>query len=904
MENLILILGISALLSIVFSPLMAGVALHRSGRLERELRAVRRQLDEAARPARPEPEPPAEEAAPASEAEPAPAEPPAQEDETPPEPEEPPPIAAEPPAAAAAAAPARGARTTAASLEETVAARWMVWLGSLALGLGGIFLVKFGIDHNILSPGVRVLLGCVLGVALAGGGEWLRQRPMQRAIAAVRPDYVPPALTAAGIASAFGSIYAGYALYDLLPALVVFAGLSAIAMAALALSILQGPFIAAMGILGAFAVPLLVETPDPSAWALFSYLLFVAVAALAVLRYRDWGWLAWCTLAGSVLWQLLWLLRPWQAPDILPLGLHLIVLLALFIAVRFETLRSGGDESTGPFAFARMLVPQRIALGAAVSVAAVVFLLAKHAGHDLPALTVFGTVMVMLVATAWAARLEALLPLAAAATLAMLADWHVPGIRPLFERDFQIATVSVFPPGFARFIVVSVLTGTVFGGIGYAGIRRSRTPGLWAAVSASVPLLVYALAYWRMSAIVPDATWGAIGLALAALATWVTAQVSRGAVQDRFDAAIGCYALAVIGAISLAATMIFDHSWLTIALAIQLPAMGWVHERMGIRHLRLAALVIAAIVAFRLVFLNYLPGVPLQIRLDAFWILYSYGIPAACFALAARAFRRVSDDWLVTVLESAAIATALALISMEIRRFAGTGALGFSRYTLLEQSLHSISWLASGYWLYRRNRIMPRVTSLWGARILLSLATAQIVLLQTIVSNPLLSRVDVGLLPLLGVISLAYGVPAVFAALIHREALHQGHLAVARTAGALALGLLFVDLTLEVRHLFHGRYLHTGRMSDAEGYAYSLAWLLYAGALLALGILRRVTELRYASLGLILLVVAKVFLWDMAWLTGLYRVGSFLGLGLSLVLVGYLYQRFVFRPQRHAAGSG
>ena len=38
----------------------------------------------------------------------------------------------------------------------------------------------------------------------------------------------------------------------------------------------------------------------------------------------------------------------------------------------------------------------------------------------------------------------------------------------------------------------------------------------------------------------------------------------------------------------------------------------------------------------------------------------------------------------------------------------------------------------------------------------------------------------------------------------------------------------------------------------------------------------------------------KAFLWDMASLSDLWRVASFLGLGLALIGIGYLYRRFVF----------
>ena len=53
-------------------------------------------------------------------------------------------------------------------------------------------------------------------------------------------------------------------------------------------------------------------------------------------------------------------------------------------------------------------------------------------------------------------------------------------------------------------------------------------------------------------------------------------------------------------------------------------------------------------------------------------------------------------------------------------------------------------------------------------------------------------------------------------------------------------------------------------------------------------------SLRYASLLVMLLAVGKVFLFDTAQLKDLYRVVSFLGLGVSLMLLAYLYNRFVF----------
>ena len=64
--------------------------------------------------------------------------------------------------------------------------------------------------------------------------------------------------------------------------------------------------------------------------------------------------------------------------------------------------------------------------------------------------------------------------------------------------------------------------------------------------------------------------------------------------------------------------------------------------------------------------------------------------------------------------------------------------------------------------------------------------------------------------------------------------------------------------------------------------------------MLVAGIVTRGSVLRYGSAAVMLLAVAKVFLVDLAHLQDLYRVFSLFGLGVSLMLLAYLYQRFVF----------
>jgi len=109
--------------------------------------------------------------------------------------------------------------------------------------------------------------------------------------------------------------------------------------------------------------------------------------------------------------------------------------------------------------------------------------------------------------------------------------------------------------------------------------------------------------------------------------------------------------------------------------------------------------------------------------------------------------------------------------------------------------------------------------------------------------------------------------------------------------------LAFLWLNLEIVNLFS-----TGDVLDLDlerqagrDLAISVGWALFAATLLAVGVRQRAKSLRWVSLGFLLAATFKVFLYDLGELTGLYRVGSLIGLALTLLAVSLVYQRFVFR---------
>jgi uncharacterized membrane protein len=447
------------------------------------------------------------------------------------------------------------------------------------------------------------------------------------------------------------------------------------------------------------------------------------------------------------------------------------------------------------------------------------------------------------------------------------------------------------------FVTVGAIYAAIFAVGGFVALWGAYRPTLWAALSAATPPVLFALAFWRIKRFEVDLAWTLAALALAALLVVAAERVGRYRDKAGMTGALGVYAVGVVAALALAATTALENAWLTAALALELPAIAWIEGRLQLPALRRAAIALAALVLVRLALNPLVLDYPMGGFPGFNWLLYGYGLPALAFYLAARLFRARQDDVTVTVLEAGTLVFSVLLVSLEIRHLITGGPLGIPGYPLEEQALNTIAWLAIAYGLYRRHDISGRAVPVWGWRILAGMATGQIVLLQLLADNPYFSNDPVGTWPVLNMLALAYGVPAVFAVLFLRHALRLKHVWIARIAGALALVLPFVELTLEVRRAFQGSRLSYGLTSDGEWYAYSVAWLVFAAVLLALAIWRGYVALRYASLAVFMVTVAKVFLFDMSTLTGIYRALSFIGLGLVLVGVGYFYRRFVFPPR-------
>jgi hypothetical protein len=120
----------------------------------------------------------------------------------------------------------------------------------------------------------------------------------------------------------------------------------------------------------------------------------------------------------------------------------------------------------------------------------------------------------------------------------------------------------------------------------------------------------------------------------------------------------------------------------------------------------------------------------------------------------------------------------------------------------------------------------------------------------------------------------------------------------------LALALFaFAVLNIEIAAVFAGKgraFSMAPHGSLAMQLAYSIGWLLYAIGLLAVGIRWQAKAVRWAAILAIAITACKIFLLDVSSLGQLYRVGSLFGLAVVLILVSFLYQRFLSEGKKDA----
>lgn len=196
----------------------------------------------------------------------------------------------------------------------------VVRVGVLVLLVGVLLLAKWAADNDLFPVEARLAVSALIGLALVVVGHRLR---------ALRPGFATT-LQGGGIAALYLVVFIALRVFELLPAGFAFFLFVAIACAGGTLAVLQhAQPLVVIGSLGGFLAPVLASTDAGSHVVLFGYYLVLNAAVAAVSWFRAWRSLHLlafvCTYGVAVAWGVL-RYRPDQFASTEPFLLAYLVL--------------------------------------------------------------------------------------------------------------------------------------------------------------------------------------------------------------------------------------------------------------------------------------------------------------------------------------------------------------------------------------------------------------------------------------------------------------------------------------------------------------------------------------------------------------------------------------------------
>jgi uncharacterized membrane protein len=224
------------------------------------------------------------------------------------------------------------ASASAGDVETRIGERWLLYAGIVVLLLGVTFFLRYAFDRNWLSPTVRVLLGAAFGCGLIGGG---------RSLARAGYQIYGWVLCGAGVLALYLVTYAALNFYFLLSptaAFVLFVLITAVA--AWLADREQAPALAVLAVGGGYAVPFLVGGSEDSQLVLFTYDALLVAATTFLAFRRDWWYLTILSLFLTGATVAAWAAAFYTSAKALRTELFLTLYCVLFLLSLRAALRS------------------------------------------------------------------------------------------------------------------------------------------------------------------------------------------------------------------------------------------------------------------------------------------------------------------------------------------------------------------------------------------------------------------------------------------------------------------------------------------------------------------------------------------------------------------------------------
>jgi uncharacterized membrane protein len=767
---------------------------------------------------------------------------------------------------------------------------WLNRIGAIILLMAIAFFVKYAFDQGWLSPTARVILAAITGLLLVGGGEYSLHRGMR---------IFAGGLIGCGVGVLYLACFAAHNFYHLVDT----SAASVLYTLVTALSIVASVHghllpVAILAVLGGFGTPIALSTGVDKQVALLTYVIALDVGFLASAAIRKWDVLRILSWLGTAALFVGWYLDFYKEPAMWRTAGFILVFYILFHGEGLLSLWRG--QTQWPRVMAWLLHADN-----AVFFAASYFLLCDAVPKWM------GLFTVITAAVQW------------------LAAWRLRGreeiIRPAIESlwlDGAAILAFAAPIQFDRYLVS--VNWAIQGAVTFWFCRRTprivlRAKALGVLIAAVVHLWMYDRAdgdltqhfwiagHWFATRLLLCMAWVSICTYAAAIFLVLRRKAS---LEDTALAVL----LLIIGTAQLLATFA-DHwerylaTWWWLGLAA-----GWWLLASRSRWAVIASFSILLATGLKL--FNWDTTVS---AVENIWselhgvILNRAVITGVLVAAAATAFRlhlprlpsKVCDNLgflplpLLTCLGALAITWTGTFEVLRVFRFEAWATRTFSQPQEAQGLFLTGFWLlnAAALWLI----IRPRMSTLAHyALVLTLLAVFKMLLTDTLLfafRGPWdhLSGICFNRVCIVGAICIATGFLCSWRVRQVVASARSWAFTPETTILTLLLAILSVTWipSFEIARVFHFEPLRL-RFSDprlAMHVAFSVFWATNATVLLVIGFARWVPAMRYYALLLFAVTIVKVLAFDLAHQAMIYRIISFVVLGVLLLLASFLYQR-------------
>ncbi len=799
-------------------------------------------------------------------------------------------------------------------LEARIGGNWFNRIGIIAICFGVAFFLKYAFDNEWIGPGGRVSIGVAIGLAFLAGGERLRKRYASYAYG----------LTGGGLAILYLAIwFASQNRYNLIPQMLAFILMAVVtATGSLLAARYDALPIAVLALIGGFLTPILLSTGVDHETGLFGYIALLDAGVLALAYSKQWRSLNYLAFGGTIFMFGAWM-NEWYEPDKLWTTIFFLTLFFVIFALLAALYNVVNKRPTTWPDLALVFINALLYFGTSYELLDD----AHHSGLGVFAVLVSGFYLALGYFTNRRDREDTLLVYTFVGLAVLFAVLAVP-----IQFDQHWVTIAW------------ALEGAVLTLIGLkANDRTSRYAALVVfviAVSHWAMVDVHDFAYSAMSNFVPLLNRRALsgGVLVAALSAAAFSYKRYGGTVEEAERSnlAGLYGLGAnllaLALLSIDANDYFEQArsrqpgtasgnealgrlidghrlTLTALWAMYGTAMLIAGIARRLKPLRVVALLLLALTTIKVLVAD-------SRYYDASWHFLILNNTFAAFALVVAAL--AVGAWFYWKAENidkderTFVATALILIANLLALIAlSAEAAGYFDRSLAiahgqagaelentKQLTLAVLWSIYGtialFFGTRRGAKLIR----WGALFLLAVTEVKLLV------------IDVGY----------------YDAEWHRLVFNQTFSAFAIVVAALACGVAFyartdkvpeperttaVNSLMAVANLFaiiglsaeaighyeqlmRGGELASDMMIDlhlAQRLSLSVVWMVYGGAMLAIGLWRRNKLLRIMALTLLSITIVKVFFFDLSSLEKLYRIISFIVLGLILLGVSFLYQR-------------